>query len=127
MSDQIKVLLVEDDTFIGRMYTKKLSDQGFDVVAATDGEHGLTLARETSPDIILLDIMLPKMDGWEVLNALKEDPNTATVPVVLLTNLGSEDDIQHGLNLGAIDYLIKAHFVPSDVVKKIHEIISRTA
>ncbi len=118
-----KVLLVEDDSFISQMYQTKLSMQGFVVVAAMDGEEGLQLAKKELPDIILLDIMLPKLDGWQVLEALKIEESTKDIPVILLTNLGAQEDIERGLELGAVDYMIKAHFIPSEVIEKINTLV----
>lgn len=123
-TEQIKVLLIEDDHFISGMYNKKLLAEQFTVVLAFDGEEGIAKAQTEHPDIILLDIMLPKVDGWQVLQAIKSNPACKNIPVVLLTNLGTEEDIERGLQLGAVDYLIKAHFVPSEVVKKIRTILS---
>lgn len=120
---KINILLVEDDEFLAGMYVAKLDLEGFTVNLANDGEKGLKLATEEKPDIILLDIILPKMSGFDVLKDLKDDPQTKDIPVVLLTNLGQRDDVQKGLDLGAADYLIKAHFMPSEVVAKIKKIM----
>lgn len=121
---KIRILLVEDDEFLAGMYVAKLDLEDFTVSHANDGEKGLKLAMEEKPDIILLDIILPKMSGFDVLKDLKVDPQTKDIPVVLLTNLGQRDDVQKGLDLGAADYLIKAHFMPSEVVEKIKKIIA---
>lgn len=117
------VLLVEDDEFLSELYATKLTLEGFEVIAATDGKKGLKLALEKKPDLILLDIILPKLDGFEVLKAIKADPAGKAVPVILLTNLSQRDEVNRGLELGAVDYLIKAHFMPSEVVKKIKSVI----
>lgn len=119
------VLLVEDDTFLSGMYVTKLSMEGFDVQLAPDGEQGLRQAKAIKPDIVLLDIVLPKMDGFHVLEGIKKDPTTKNIPVILLTNLGQKDDVDRGLALGAADYLIKAHFMPSEVVSKVKNIVSK--
>lgn len=120
----IKVLLVEDDSFISKMYVTKFTLQKFVVFAAADGEEGLRLAEQELPDIILLDIMLPKMDGWQVLEHLKVNQKTKNIPVLMLTNLGAQEDIERGLQLGATDYMIKAHFVPSEVIEKINRLVA---
>jgi len=122
-SKKTNILIVEDDKFLAGMYVTKLDLEGFTVSLANDGEKGLKLATEEKPDVILLDIILPKMSGFDVLKDLKDDPQTKDIPVVLLTNLGQRDDVQKGLDLGAVDYLIKAHFMPSEVVEKIKKII----
>ncbi len=121
----IKVLLVEDDSFISKMYVTKFTLQKFDVLAAADGEEGLRMAIENIPDIILLDIMLPKMDGWQVLEHLKVNQTTKNIPVLLLTNLGAQEDIERGLQLGATDYMIKAHFIPSEIIEKINTLVAQ--
>jgi DNA-binding response OmpR family regulator len=121
----IKILLVEDDPFLLSMYATKFELEQFEVVTATDGEQGFKTAQESRPDIILLDILLPKMDGFEVLARLKSNNVTNLIPVILLTNLNQRDEIERGMTLGADDYLIKAHFMPSEVVAKIKEVISR--
>lgn len=119
------VLLVEDDTFLLSMYTTKFELENFKVLAAEDGEKGLKMAIKENPDIILLDIMLPKMDGMEVLKKLKVDSKTKNIPVILLTNLSQKNEIEQAMSLGANDYLIKAHFMPSEVVEKIKNILSK--
>lgn len=123
---KIKVLVVEDDSFLAGIYTTKLGLEGFDVLSASDGEAGLKVAKKDLPDIILLDILMPKMDGFEVLDALKKDPTTEKIPVIILTNLGQKEDVERGLKGGAIDYLIKAHFVPADTVAKIRKVLAKS-
>ncbi len=122
---QIKILLIEDDPFLLSMYSTKFTLEKFQVIAAEDGEKGWRLASECKPDIILLDILMPKMNGFEVLEKLKADEATKRVPVILLTNLNQKDEIERGMSLGADDYLIKAHFMPSEVVEKIKNIIGK--
>jgi len=122
---KIKILLVEDDPFLLSMYNTKFELENFKVVTAEDGEKGLKLALKELPDVILLDIMLPRMDGFEVLKALKADKKTSGIPVILLTNLSQKEKVKEGLSLGANDYLIKAHFMPSEVVEKIKKLINK--
>lgn len=122
-SSTIKIVLVEDDAFLAGMYVAKLNLENFEVHLAPDGEKGLKTAQAELPSIILLDIILPKMSGFDVLKSLKENPATKDIPVILLTNLGQRDDVQKGLDLGASDYLIKAHFMPSEVVDKIKKLV----
>lgn len=121
----IKILLVEDDTFLAGMYVTKLNLDGFQVELAADGEQGLERAQATKPDIILLDVILPRMSGFDVLKNIKSDATLKDVPVVMLTNLGQPEDVQKGLALGAVDYLVKAHFMPSEVVDKVKEILKK--
>ena len=118
-----KILLVEDDSFLSNMYATKLELEGYEVVIAEDGEAGYEKAVSEKPDVILLDIMLPKLDGFGVLEKVRSNDATQSVPVILLTNLSQDEDIQKGLSLGANDFLVKAHFMPSEVVKKIKILI----
>ncbi|MBU0597665.1 response regulator [Patescibacteria group bacterium] len=120
----IKILLIEDDSFLAGMYVTKMNLENFDVKMADDGEKGLKMTQEELPDVILLDIILPKMSGFDVLKTLKKDAKTKNIPVILLTNLGQRDDVKKGLELGAQDYLIKAHFMPSEVVNKIKKLMA---
>ena len=126
-SSKTNILLVEDDSFLAGMYVAKLNLENFNVQLAHDGEKGLKMAKEGQPDIILLDIILPKMSGFDVLKDLKGDKKTKDIPVILLTNLGQRDDVKKGLDLGATDYLIKAHFMPSEVVEKIKKLVKKTS
>jgi len=119
------ILLVEDDEFLAELYATKLNLEGFEVGLASDGEKGIKLAGSKKPDLILLDIILPKMDGFEVLKKVKSNKDLKDVPVILLTNLSQKDEIKRGLDLGANDYLIKAHFMPSEVVKKIKQVMNK--
>jgi DNA-binding response OmpR family regulator len=115
-----KILLVEDDSFISSMYRTKLSSLGYQVEVIDDGEAASQrLAQEPLPHLILLDVVLPKRDGFEILENLKKEKRTKNIPVILLTNLGQKPDIERGFSLGANDYIIKAHFTPTEVVDKI--------
>lgn len=118
-----KVLIVDDDAFLSGIYATKLELEGFMVASARDGEEGLKLAPKEKPDLILLDVLMPKLDGFEVLKRLKADPETKDIPVIMLTNLGQKEDIEKGLEDGAVDYLIKAHFVPAEAVAKIKKVL----
>ncbi|KKR10065.1 MAG: Two component transcriptional regulator, winged helix family [Parcubacteria group bacterium GW2011_GWA2_39_18] len=113
------ILLVEDDPFLSDIYSTKLESAGFDLAVAYDGEAVFKKIEEKTPELILLDIVLPKMDGFEVFKKLKADPKFNKIPVILLTNLGQKEDIDKGLGLGARDYLIKANFIPSEIVEKV--------
>lgn len=124
-NNEVKILLIEDDPFLLSMYATKFELEGFKIATADNGEKGLEMAVKENPDIILLDILMPKMNGFEVLERLKSDPKIKDVPVILLTNLNQKDEVERGMALGADDYLIKAHFMPSEVVGKIRKIIGR--
>ncbi len=120
MSDHI--LLIEDDPMLTELYQTKLEMDGFQVSIATDGESGLTQAKRLKPNLILLDIMLPKRNGFAVLKALKDHQPTALIPVIVLTNLGGEQadsDKKLALGLGAREFLVKTFHLPDDIVGKI--------
>jgi len=114
-----KILIIEDDKFLRELIIQKLGKEGFEVDEAAEGEEGIKRLQENKPDLVLLDLILPGIDGFEVLRRVKADKATAAVPVVILSNLGQRDDVDKGLELGAVDYLIKAHFTPGEIVEKI--------
>lgn len=118
-----KVLIVDDDAFLSGIYATKLELEGFEVVSARDGEEGVKMALKEKPDIILMDVLMPKLDGFEALKRVKGDPETKAIPVIMLTNLGQKEDVEKGLQEGAADYLIKAHFVPAEAVEKIKAVL----
>lgn len=125
MSDsKRKILIIEDDPFLLSMYVTKLEANGFDVASEENGGKAVDTIRTEQPDLILLDILLPGMDGFEILEEMKRDSAVKDTPVILLTNLGQRKDIEKGLELGAQDYLIKAHFTPSEVITKIEKVLS---
>ena len=123
---QGKILIIEDDSFLVEMYSAKFELENFSVNSAEDGKKGVELAKKDLPDIILLDILMPKMDGFAVLDELKKEDSTKDIPVVLLTNLGQKEDVKKGFEKGAVGYLIKAHFMPSEVVDKIKDILKES-
>ena len=121
MSIKKKILVIEDEATLQKALDDVLSQEGFEVFSATDGIIGLEVAKKEKPDLILLDIILPKMDGFEVLSKLKaNDENT---PVVILTNLSDLNDVQKALDLGATTYLVKADYHLNEVIQKIKEIL----
>jgi len=122
-NSKINILIVEDDVFLANIYKTKFTMEGFNIIAADNGEQGLKEALKKKPQLILLDILLPKTDGFTVLNKLKAEATVKDIPVILLTNLGQKDDVEKGLEMGAVDYLIKAHFKPSEVVEKVREVL----
>jgi len=118
-----KILLVEDDKFLRELMSKKLITLGYEVVSAADGESGLVMIKEAKPDVVLLDLILPGINGFEVLEKAKQDLAIANIPVVILSNLGQTEDIEKGLALGAKDFLVKAHFTPQEIVNKLKSIL----
>jgi len=123
MTNKKKILIAEDDSFLLSMYANKFEMENFSVFTAEDGKKALRTALKELPDLILLDLMLPGMDGFEVLKELKNDEKGKRIPVILLTNLSQRDEIDRGIGLGAMDYLIKAHFMPSEVVEKVKNVL----
>ena len=120
-----KVLIIEDDGFLRELISKKLSSSGFDITEAINGEDGLKKAEEEKPALILLDLLLPVQDGFEVLAKLKGDPKTSSIPVIILSNLGQKEDVDKGMEMGATDYLIKAQFTPEEVIAKVKEALAK--
>ena len=119
-----KILIVEDDKFLIDLISEKLNGEGFEIFKALDGEEGLKKVNEVNPDLVLLDLILPGIDGFEVLSQLKQNPALSSIPVIILSNLGQKEDIDKGLSLGAVDYLIKAHFTPNEIVEKVKAVLN---
>lgn len=118
-----KILIVEDDTALQKTLQEFLTEEKFDVACAGDGEEGIRISQQEKPDLILLDIILPKKDGYEVIKELKSNKETVKIPIVLLTNLGGIHDVEKALELGATTYLIKSDYKLDEVVKKIKSIL----
>lgn len=120
-----KILFIEDESALQRAATQILGEEGYNVLSALDGEIGIRLAREEKPDLILLDIILPKKDGFTVLKDLKGDPATASIPVIILTNLEGSADVERALELGATTYLVKTNYRLEEVVEKVKQVIGK--
>ena len=118
-----KILVIEDDVFLRRIISRKLLKEGYSVIEAIDGEKGLKTVKEEKPDLVLLDLVLPEMDGFEVLGKIKKDPVVSEIPVIVLSNLGEKNDIERGLKAGAADYLVKAHFTPGEIINRIEAVL----
>ncbi len=118
-----RVLIVEDESSLREALRRKFEGQGFQVNVAEDGETGLQSAVDQKPDIILLDIMMPHIDGFSLLTLLKDHQNLKNVPVILLTNLGQSDDEKRGLELGAVEYLVKADHSLADIINIVNKYI----
>ncbi|KKT56961.1 MAG: Two component system response regulator, modulated diguanylate cyclase [Candidatus Giovannonibacteria bacterium GW2011_GWC2_44_9] len=119
------ILIVEDDKFLRDLIVQKLGREGFRTSEAMDGEEGLKAAKEMRPDLILLDLILPGMDGFEVLKRIKEDKVTAQIPVIVLSNLGQKEDMDRTVALGAEDFMVKAHFTPGEIITKIKVVLKK--
>ena len=113
-----KVLIIEDDPLMSRMYKQVFTFEGFEVVIAIDGLKGLELAKTEKPDIIFCDVMMPKMNGLEILENLKSDPLTQLIPVVMLTNLSGTQDSKEAMEKGAYAYIVKSEFKPIEIAQK---------
>ncbi|MFZ8806375.1 MAG: response regulator [Minisyncoccia bacterium] len=114
-----KILIIEDDNFLRLALEKKLKKEGFEVVTASDGEEGLQKIITELPDLVLLDIILPKKTGFGFLEDLKRDPNLKSIPIIIVSQLGQPEDIDKGINLGAIEYFVKAKVSLDDLVSRI--------
>ena len=122
--EKVRIALIEDDPFLSSMYSTKFELEGYEVLSANDGIKGTELIISEVPDLILLDILMPKKNGFDVLEDIKKNEVTKDIPVILLTNLNQSDEVERGMDLGAVDYLIKAHFMPSEVVDKIKKALA---
>jgi len=118
-----KVLLVEDDPFLIDIYTTKLKAEGFDLLSAKDGEEAMEKIKSDKPALVILDIVLPNMDGWWVLKQIKEIKGAEKPKILVLSNLGQKEEVEKGLMLGADKYLIKSDFTPSQIVKELKNLI----
>ncbi|MFH1188150.1 MAG: response regulator [bacterium] len=123
--NKLKILLVEDDQMLAGVYATKIEQLGYDYRHVSDGEAGIKEVEKFAPDIVLLDIILPKKDGFAVLKAIKDNKKTRKTAVILLTNLGQDDDIKKGLDLGAASYLTKTNCTPTEIVAEINKIIGK--
>ena len=119
-----RILIVEDDALVSRMYQQAFEFDGYEVALAGDGEEGLRKLKEKSPTLILLDLMMPKMNGLEVLDAIEADPATKKIPVIVLTNLADSDSAEKALGKGAIKYIVKSKYKPKEVVAIVKEILA---
>jgi len=119
-----KILFVDDDNFLRKVYKAELGDHGYEVLLAADGDEGLEKAQLNDPDLIILDMIMPRKDGFEVLTELQNNPTTANIPVIILSNLGQKDDIKKGLDMGAVDYLVKDDTTLEVIVGKVREYLN---
>ena len=113
------ILLVDDDLTLREMYDERLKAEGFDIIQASNGDEAIKKARENKPNVILLDIMMPKINGFDVLKELKADPDLKNIPVIVLTALIQDVDRVQGQKLGAVDYIVKSETMPGEVIAKI--------
>lgn len=119
-----KILIIEDDSMINSIYKIKFEIDGFIAVIANNGAEGIEFAKKEKPDIIMLDVIMPQIDGFSVLEELKKNEQTKSIPIIMLTNLGAEEDMAKGKKLGAIDYLVKTSLTPKQINDKIKEYLN---
>ncbi len=117
------IVFVEDDPTLQKTLGRALEQEGYEVQSALDGQNGLALVKRIKPDLVLLDLILPKMDGFEVLKNLKQNEETKDIPVIVLTNLESPQDVEKAISEGATNYLVKANYELADVIKKVKGVI----
>lgn len=121
-----KILFIEDESSLQRAVSSIFTDKGYEMLSAMDGEAGILLAQKELPDLILLDLIIPKKDGFTVLTELKQDPATMNIPVIVLTNLEGNADVERTLELGATTYLVKTNYKLEEIVEKIKDILEST-
>jgi DNA-binding response OmpR family regulator len=126
MTSKGTILIVEDQAGFRRIYEDVLVGDGYEVLIAEDGEKGWLLSKEKKPDLVLLDLGLPKMDGFEVLGRMRADAETKSIPVIIFSVMGEHKDIQRALEMGANDYTVKGFYTPKQVLSKIKDLMSRT-
>ena len=120
-----KILLVEDDGLMSRMYSRIFTYEGYEVEIAADGEAGFVKAKEFQPDLVLLDVMMPRMNGLELIKKLKGDERTRDIMLVLLTNLGIQEKLDEAMQMGATGCIIKSNHPPEEVVKMVGEFLNK--
>jgi DNA-binding response OmpR family regulator len=123
---KFRILIIEDDPMIQKVYHDKLSIEGYHVDLARDGEEGMNKALNSKPDLVLLDLVLPKINGFYILSELRKNPRTQLTPIIILSNRGREDEIEKGLRLGADDYLVKVFATPTHIIEKIQKHLAKT-
>ena len=119
------ILVVEDDKFLRELIAQKLQKEGFETQVAIEAAEAFKIINEKKPDLILLDLVLPGMDGFAMKALLKKRPETADIPIIILSNLGEKEDIERAMNDGVADYLIKANFTTSEIVDKVRAVLSK--
>ena len=119
------MLIVDDDEFLLEMYAIKFKEEGFAVEIAKSGQDALEKAASAHPDIVLLDVVLPEMDGFSILQKMRSEKKSDGPLIIMLTNLSQKDDTERGLRLGADDYIVKAHYTPSEVVEKVRKLLAK--
>jgi DNA-binding response OmpR family regulator len=120
-----KILIIEDEKSLLELYQARFEKAGYQVLSTTNGKPGIEIAKKEKPDIILLDILMPGVDGYEVIRALKKDPQTKNIPILVFSNLGQPEEIEKGLKLGANDYVMKTDLTPTELLEKVERMLIR--
>lgn len=126
MPEGVTILIIEDDKYLNDLLCKKFEGEGFNAIAAIDAEQGLQSLKSNKPDLILLDLLLPGMHGFEFLETIKKDSSTKDVPVIIISNLGQKEDIDKGLAMGADDYLVKAGVTLDEILLKVNNLLQKS-
>lgn len=125
MSQNKKIIIAEDEPVLIEMYKLYFERAGYEVLKANNGRECIDFVKKEKPDIILLDILMPRVDGWEVLKQLKTNPETKQIPILVFSNLGQTQEIQKGLDLGADDYVVKSNMTPKELLEKVEGMVSK--
>ncbi|KKU14487.1 MAG: Response regulator receiver protein [Parcubacteria group bacterium GW2011_GWB1_45_9] len=120
----MKILIVEDEAVLSKVLKEKFERSGFECIVASDGEVAITMARDGKPDVIVLDLVLPKKNGFLVLEEIKEDAGMKLIPIVVVSNLGEDGDIKKALALGAADYFVKSQHPINEIVEKVKSVLT---
>mgnify|MGYP001578385390 CR=1 FL=1 len=123
MADMKKLLIVEDEPLLANLLKQRFEKEGIEVILARDGEEALNFLRTTRPDLILLDIILPKISGFELLETMSADPNIEKAPVIITSNLGQDSDVKRGQSLGVVEYFVKAKISIEDLVEHVKNVL----
>ncbi|MBI4079048.1 MAG: response regulator [Candidatus Levybacteria bacterium] len=119
----LKILVAEDDKYLGNAYRVKLAKAGFDVKIALDGQEALGSLKTFTPDLIILDVVMPKKDGFATLEELKKNPQWEHIPVIIASNLGQKEDLERGLTLGANDFIVKSELSLNNLIEKVKALL----
>ena len=120
-----KILIIEDDQYLSEMYKMKFESEGYQIIITDSGIQGIELAKQEQPDLILLDLVLPKIDGYQILNRLRKDVKTKKLKVYILSNLGQDNEISRGLKCGADGYFVKSDLTPRQLINKVEQIFNK--
>ena len=121
------ILIIEDDHFLSSLLKARLEKEGFTVYHAADGEEGLNLIKQVNPNLVLMDLILPKLSGFEILETISVDPQFNRIPVIVLTNLAQESDVEKTKSLGAVDYFVKVKISIDEIIDKVEGVMNKAS